>query len=981
MAKERSPFGALLRAHRLQQGLSQQGLSQLIADRSLREPQRAELGILSAKAIANLEAERDDPSRYVRPRPLTVRLLATTLGIATGSPEEAAFLRAADLTRGRMSEIPDDAPAPTPITTETRQQPAFIREGREDHVQHLERLVDSALAGNPQLTLIAVEPGVGKTWMITEICRLAGQRNPDLVVAWGECTSGAAAVEPYLPFCQALGHILGNTWGKPAAIVSTHDQRQRRAVVLEAVLTYAPALVGASIDESLLIAQADELGIADKAWRDRLSDIVARRSATDMQGRFDQVTQLLGALAAHNPMILVLEDLHWADERTCTLLLHLQRRLHHATNVPVLILGSYRPSDLVRKDSGDRHPLELVINEIGRYRDQVVIDLSTTVGAAPGRAFVDALLDRLSSDIDDGLGSFLFQRTKGYPLFAVELLQWLRDTGTLAQNAIGRWRLSSETPRVRIPDKVRAVIAERLARLPQPLQRVLAVAAVQGSVFSADVVATILQLSADDVDDLIDDQLARRYRLVNQAETSIIDGKRLYRYRFAHALFQEHLYDTLSERERERMHGSTARALEDMLGTDAHGGSSEIAFHFERAGEPEGAGTHAFAAGKHSIHMLGYEVAAGWFERAIAFAEAAGDTELAGHARNGIAGSMRNRGRTDDGIRIATDALDEARRHGCMDVQAESLALLGLFAYDTGKHTHAAAYLRQSLALYRELDDLAAACGIDALLSHAWYGQGAYDLALQHGRSAYETARAIGNQRYAAEGLLAAANCEVDLGRYDIAVGMYQEAASTYHEAGDLRGDALCQLNTGLCQIQLGAWERSLQVLTETREFFQELRLPRLLAATDHYLGLAHEESGDIVEAARLHQRAFDQRRKLNQPGLSMDCMAGLLRASTVHGDRDRMHARLEEIEGWIREHGVEGIEDPIRTYLSCAYAHVALGNDTAATASMQAAHDLLTVRAERITAPEARQSYLEQVPANRAVMHWMRNGKRFPPT
>ena len=119
---------------------------------------------------------------------------------------------------------------------------------------------------------------------------------------------------------------------------------------------------------------------------------------------------------------------------------------------------------------------------------------------------------------------------------------------------------------------------------------------------------------------------------------------------------------------------------------------------------------------------------------------------------------------------------------------------------------------------------------------------------------------------------------------------------------------------------------------------------------------------------------------QLSQPGLAMDCVAGLLRAATAHGDHDRMNARAEEIEGWIEEHGVEGIEDPIRTYVNCARAHLALGNDGAAAASMQAAHDLLATRAERITESEARRSYLEQVPANRAVMEWMSQGKRFTP-
>ena len=964
MAKERSPFGELLRAHRLRLGLSQEGLSQRIDAQIQRDPALAELGGLTAKAISNLESSRD-PARFVRPRPLTVRLLATTLGIAPGSPEETAFLAAADATRERAAR--DAASAATHDAPDLHQpHAAFIPAGREDHLQHLQGLLEKALAGHPQIALLAGEPGVGKTWLITEICRLAQHGAPEIVVAWGECTGGAAAAEPYLPFRQALAHVLGGAWGGPGTAAA-----ERRAEVLEDLLSQAPALVGSYIDEAYLIQQATEIGVADAAWRDRLSQIVARRGGTDMQGRFDQVAHLVATLASRRPLILVLEDLHWADERTCALLFHLQRRLHRRRDVPVLIVGSYRPSDLVPQPDQPHHPLEPVINEIGRYLDRALIDLSTSIGANRGRAFIDALLDQMLDGETGEVGDILFARTKGYPLFAVELLRWLRETGAFVRAGDGRWRLTANLSGVTMPGRVRAVIAGRLARLPEALRRILSVAAVQGSLFTVEVVAGMLQLAPDEVDTLVDDQLGRRHRLVSAVDSVTVAGKRLYRYRFVHALYQEYLYETLTTRERERLHGDIAACMTRLLGAEAHGGSAEIAFHYEHAGDQAGAAAHALQAGRHANQMAGYEIAADWFLRTIALGEAAGRTELIGRARNGLAGTLRSRGESEEGARVALCALEEARRHGHAAVAAESQAMLGLFAFDRGRHEEAATFLRDALAEYRALNDLSQASGVESLLSHACFGLGAYDEALAHARGAHETAVAIGNDGSAAESLMAAANCEVDLGRYAQAIDAYREAATIYRRAGDLRGEAICQLNTSLCLIQLGTAHGARDVLATAKSLCVELRLLRLQAAADHYLGLAHEAAGDMRSAAHAFVAARDRRRSLDQEGLAIDAVAGLLRLATARDERERMRELATEVDGWIAANGVVGIEDPITVYLSCAAARRALGEDENASAQIEAGRALLLERAGRIADPDARRSYLERVPANRALLAW----------
>ena len=156
------------------------------------------------------------------------------------------------------------------------------------------------------------------------------------------------------------------------------------------------------------------------------------------QQLFEQYAKVVQTLARRTPLLLILDDLQWADEGSANLLLHLGRRLQGCR---VLVVGAYRPADVAIGRDGQRHPLERVVGELQRDLGEIVLDLSR----AEGRAFVDALLDSEPNLIGELFRATLYQQTLGHPLFTIELLRDLQERGALARDDAGRWVVAAES--------------------------------------------------------------------------------------------------------------------------------------------------------------------------------------------------------------------------------------------------------------------------------------------------------------------------------------------------------------------------------------------------------------------------------------------------------------------------------------------------------------------------------------------------------
>ncbi|MEJ2266573.1 MAG: hypothetical protein P8X95_24260, partial [Anaerolineales bacterium] len=316
---------------------------------------------------------------------------------------------------------------------------------------------------------------------------------------------------------------------------------------------------------------------------------------------------VLQALARNVSLVLVLDDLQWADLGSISLLFHLGRQVAHSR---ILILGAYRPEEVALGREGARHPLEPVVNELQRQFG----DITQNVDQAGSREFVEAFLDSEPNRLGGSFREMLYQQTRGNPLFTIELLRGMQERGDVLRDPDGRWVEGPALDWERLPARVEAVIAERIGRLARPLRAVLRVASVEGETFTAEVVAQVQATGERELLARLSGELDRRHRLIRAQRIQRMGDQRLSRYRFRHTLYQKYLYSNLDEVERGYLHEQFGTAMEALYeaqegitaGADI---APQLAWHFQEAGIVEKAVHYLHQAGERAIQLSAYQEA------------------------------------------------------------------------------------------------------------------------------------------------------------------------------------------------------------------------------------------------------------------------------------------------------------------------------------------------------------------------------------
>ncbi|MBU1750507.1 MAG: AAA family ATPase, partial [Chloroflexi bacterium] len=482
------------------------------------------------------------------------------------------------------------SPAPRPPA------PPAVFVARERELAKLDGFLARALAGQGQVAFVTGDAGSGKTALLDELAHRATAAHGALVVACGSCNAHAGAGDPYLPFREILQTLAGDVEGQRAGGVLSPEQARRLWALLpstaQALVDHGPGLIDTFVPGAALLRRGEAFAPRSAPWRARLAELARRERAPAPQtDLFAQVTAVLAALARQYPLLLMLDDLQWADGGTAALLFHLGRRLAPAGS-RILVVGAYRPLDSWgfqkppgSDESAEHHPLELLVHEFGRQWGNVQVDLNQV----EGRAFVDAFLDTEPNCLDESFREALYRHTGGQALFTVELLRGLQERGDLVRDEAGRWTAGPTLDWDRLPARVEAVIAERVSQLGAECQATLATASVEGEVFTAEVVARVQGVDEGEITRRLSGALSQPRRLVAAHSLERLDpgGRRLSHYRFRHVLFQRYLYRHLDAVERARLHEAVGAALEAL-----HAGhpdelvalAPQLAWHFEAAG-------------------------------------------------------------------------------------------------------------------------------------------------------------------------------------------------------------------------------------------------------------------------------------------------------------------------------------------------------------------------------------------------------------
>jgi predicted ATPase len=417
--------------------------------------------------------------------------------------------------------------------------------GRKKELAALRDGFATAAGGRGLFLCVAGEPGIGKTTLVEDFLLDLGAAGQTCVVAHGRCSERLSGTEAYLPVLEALEDLLH---GQDGAAVA-------RVMKVVAPTWYAQVVPLAAEDSSF----ARVLEQAKAVSQERLK--------RELGAFLQEVSRL-------RPLLLFLDDLHWADASTVDLLAYVGSK---CAALRLLTVLTYRPTDLLLS----KHPFVPVKQDLQARGacHEVALELL-------GRQDVERYLalEFPGHRFPDELAAVIHNKTEGSPLFMVDLLRHLRDRQVLAQEQ-GRWVLAQSLPDMRreLPESVRGMIERKVAQLGEEDRRLLVAASVQGQEFDAVVVSKALGLGAAEVEEQLEglEHVHAFVRLVREQE--LPDRTLTLRYRFVHVLYQNALYASLRPTRRATLSAAVAQALVGHYGEKNALVAAELALLWEAA--------------------------------------------------------------------------------------------------------------------------------------------------------------------------------------------------------------------------------------------------------------------------------------------------------------------------------------------------------------------------------------------------------------
>jgi tetratricopeptide (TPR) repeat protein len=477
-------------------------------------------------------------------------------------------------TEGRYDPVVIDIPKGTYIPTfrATAREaviaaPAGTEErlmvGREKELTSLRAAFESAAAGQEQLICLSGEPGIGKTTLVETFLRELGESGRELYFARGRCSERLAGSEAYLPVLEALGSLFRGGDESLGRVMST----------------VAPAWY-AQIGPFNHAAATDDV---EPARRIGSQECLKR-----------ELVALLEELARRQPVVLFLDDLHWADASTIDILAYAASR---CAAQRILIVTAYRPADLFATD----HPFLGVKLELQGHGICREIPMQFLARADVDRYLALRFPEHL---FPPELATRIHDRTEGNPLFMADLVRFLGDRGVFTQHE-GRWVMPGQLSEVEheLPESVRSMVEKKIGQLSDADHSLLVAASVQGHEFDSAVVSRALVVDTAEVEERLDvlERIHGFLRLVGEKEFP--DRTLTMRYRFVHVLYQNALYASLRPTRKASLSAAVAEALLAYVGTHRSAIAPELAMLFKAARDFERAAEYFLLAAEQAARV------------------------------------------------------------------------------------------------------------------------------------------------------------------------------------------------------------------------------------------------------------------------------------------------------------------------------------------------------------------------------------------
>lgn len=451
--------------------------------------------------------------------------------------------------------------------------------GRETERTELRSAYQRAKAGHSLIMAISGEAGLGKTSLVEDFLTELATRAERPIIARGRCSERLAGAEAYLPVLEALDSLLHRSAGESV-----------QGLMKTVAPTWYLQVATRSIEESSMANLRDD----------------ARSASQERMKR--ELGALFQDISRQQPVVVFLDDLHWADVSTIDILNYLARRF---ADMRLLVLTTYRPADMALT----QHPFLAVSRDLRAHGVFEELQLGFLEPAEVERYLA---LEFPENRFPPDFPALIHTKTEGSPLFMADLLRYLRDTGRIAEEN-GTWvvaRSMSELPRD-LPESVRSMIARKIEQLEEPDRKLLLGASVQGPEFDSATLSEALDMDPAEVEERLDLLERVHVFVTRRGEYEFPDLTLTVNYQFVHVLYQNMLYASLQPTRRAALSGRVGRALTTRHGAQTAGIAGRLAVLFDTAREFATSAQHYFTAAQHAVGLFAFREALSLAERGL----------------------------------------------------------------------------------------------------------------------------------------------------------------------------------------------------------------------------------------------------------------------------------------------------------------------------------------------------------------------------
>ena len=747
--------------------------------------------------------------------------------------------------------------------------------GREQELKTLTFILENCRRNKGSAVFISGEPGIGKTQLMSA---LINKYNPgEINFLYGRCLFNNEGGLPYHPFVSAVNNSLFSTHGHFISTITSLAEQNN--INISNKIPQIKTFLNFSGEYSKAIMHKEQL------W--------------------EAVLNMFTVIAAEKPLILILDDIQWADKTSLGLFAYLARNIR---TLPILLLGLYRPPELALDDADLTGTIrQLRIEDAASKIDLLRLNEIDTLGV------IKKILG--DNQVDKKIVSEIYRQSEGNPLFIYELTRLMKDRNGIRKDSNDKWVYNEEASLTKVSDKVQDVIRQRVDRLDDESKEILQFASCQGEYFQSSVLTDCLKLDKISLLKKLQ-HLEKEYNVIHYEDKS---------YRFDHILIRDVLYESVLPELREEYHKMIADSLINTFGSkDEY--ASVIAHHLI-SGNAEGkAVKYLLTAAKTARELYAVEEAFSFYKKLLNIDKKTGlDTACRMSMEEGLGDINLFTGNPEEALVHFKRFSEQVNRSDDKNGKIRSLRKSAECFRITGKLNEAEELSSKAVEAAFGNDNIEEKIEALNTLASVYLSKADYDKMIEVSNQSLELCRQIEDDKNLSVCLGNLGTAYWHLGNYPVASAKLNEAVSIQRNIGDTRGLATTLNFLALAFMKQGRFESALRAGEESVEMKTKIGDGQKIPGGLNAIGDIYREIGDIDRAIEYHQKSLALAKEYNNKGAMCDNIRDLGEDYFLKGDMKQALSYYNEVMELAASSKIKWYET--RTFISLAEFYLQYGD------------------------------------------------------